>query len=88
MVASTMILPSLSSNTVTSMRTETRPASGCNDEGGRSEELPGERRVEAAGKVPVGDGAKDLAECVVVERVDGDDVQVAGEAAWRFTAFR
>lgn len=53
----------------------------------RSDELPGERRVEAAAKVPVGDGAEDLGERVVVKRVDGDDVQVASEAAWGFTAF-
>lgn len=53
----------------------------------RSDELPGERRVEAAAKVPVGDGAEDLGERVVVKRVDGDDVQVPSEAACGFTAF-
>lgn len=48
---------------------------------------PVEGGVKTFAKMPVSEGAEDLGEYLIIEGVQGDDIQVAGEAAWSSDTF-
>lgn len=50
----------------------------------RLDKLPSKATVEAPAEVPVRYGAEYLLQRFIIERIDGDDVQVSSEATWRF----
>lgn len=51
------------------------------------DDSPGKRHVEALAEVPIGDGAEDLGQRLIIKGIDGDDVQVTGEAPWHCKQF-